>query len=211
MLQANLLKINGRKTLVHNVMINHPVNNSDLSVYEYDLLPEFDFTKLASYINEYKEQYPKNYYTDGYWDGGNWWHSDYIVHYQTDKFNDLIANIEEKATSIMPSQNINVSLEVKESWIIDYKRLSFHKEHDHSPIGFSAVCYIDTVYASDIWFNKTKITPETGKLIIFPGSLKHKVSPMTNSNGHRLIMAFNLFPKINYDKLNKYIDDIKNA
>ena len=60
-----------------------------------------------------------------------------------------------------------------------------------------------------ICFNTTKITPATGKLIIFPGSLKHKVSPMTVTNSRRLMMAFNLYPKINYDNLNNYI--IKNA
>jgi len=194
-------------------MIKHTINNSDLSVYEYNLLSELDFKQLVNYINKYKEQYPKNHFTnDGVWNGSNWWHSDYTVHYRTNNFDELIANVENKANKIIdstPDKAIYVKLEVKESWIIDYKRLSFHKEHDHSPIGFSAVCYIDTLNASDICFNKTKLTPESGKLIIFPGALKHKVSPMTNKDGYRLIMAFNLYPVINYDNFNKYI--IKNA
>ena len=193
-------------------MIKHQVNNSDLNVYEYDLLSELDFNLLVNHVNKYKEQFPKNYSKlEGLWEGGTWWHSDYVVQYQTNNFNDLISNIEHKANSIVnkPGSGITVTLEVKESWIIDYKKLSYHKEHDHCPVGFSAVCYIDVLNGSDICFNTTKITPATGKLIIFPGSLKHKVSPMTVTNSRRLMMAFNLYPKINYDNLNNYI--IKNA
>ena len=191
-------------------MIKHTINNSDLAVYEYNLLSEFDFPTLVNYINEYKEQYPKNHYNnDGVWNGGNWWHSDYLVQYRTDDFNDLISNIEQKATKLVDSGSkmITVNLEIKESWIIDYKITSFHKEHDHNPISFGAICYMDTFCASDIWFSQTKITPETGKLIIFPGTLRHKVSPMTDVNGRRLVMAFNLYPKMNYENHNNFIDN----
>jgi len=199
-------------------MIKHDVNNIDLSVYEYNLLPEFDFDTLVKYVNEYKEKFPKNYskkYShweeESLWEGGNWWHSDYIVQYQTNDFDRLISSIEKKANYIIndPKALIGVTLEVKESWIIDYKRLSYHKEHKHHPLSFAAICYLDIDQGSDICFGNTKITPETGKLLIFPGSLTHKVSPMTYPNGRRLIMAFNLYPtKLNIDKFNQKIENL---
>ena len=193
-------------------MITLPINNSDLSVYEYDLLPEFDFNILVNHINEYKEKFPKNYSKlENQWDWGTWWRSNYLVQYQTDKFNDLISNIEQKANSIvnLPSATITFEFKIKESWIIDHTKLSYHKKHAHSLIAFSAVCYMDVLNGSDIWFNSTKITPVTGKLLIFSGSLRHQVRPMLETNSRRLVMAFNLYPIFNDEKFNKYI--IENA
>jgi len=193
-------------------MIQHPVNNSDLSVYEYDLLSEFDFNILVNHINEYKEQFPKNYSKlDNEWDWGTWWRSNYLVQYQTDKFNDLISNIEQKANSIVnvSGGTITFNFEIKESWIVDHRKLSYHKEHAHSLVAYSAVCYMDVLNGSEIWFNTTKITPVTGKLLIFPGSLKHQVRPMMETNSRRLVMSFNLYPIFNDDKFKKYI--IENA
>lgn len=175
-------------------MRTHKILNEDLSVFEFNIEKELNFSNLAMEA--------KNYYKEH-----NIIHKfgkidpkliDYGLHHNTTKFNSLISVIENKTSFIIDSlhlaSNIKVIPKVEESWVIVYNKLNFLTPHKHHMWSYSAVCYLETDNPSSIVFNKTEIIPKTGMLLIFSGSLTHGVRPVTIKNGERIAFICNLYP-----------------
>jgi len=94
--------------------------------------------------------------------------------------------------------------EIVASWFQKYQQNDFHAVHRHNmgPTDWSMVVFIKAdkdvsrlvimAPGSPLIENESIfITPETGKVIFFPGHLLHYVEPMTNNND-RVILSSNL-------------------
>lgn len=100
---------------------------------------------------------------------------------------------------------MNLNLSTSEVWFQKYENGMNHAVHNHGPIGFSAVCFIE--YNKNIHKPTTFISPfgnnitgelfryepdvEEGDIIFFPSNLLH-YAPTNLSEYVRIIMSFNL-------------------
>jgi hypothetical protein len=182
------------------------MENISYQIHKFDqqtAIAEFDITdidnaKLVELIDEYKNNH-KSIESNV-----NAWHYGWLVH--LDSRFDFLTSAIEKCTKIFlkeiyAGQNVPV---LYESWIIDYKSLDFTKEHSHFPATLACSYYIETDNDSSpaIVFPHLKkdsqdisfeFIPSTGKLIIFPGHLLHKVKPMLPSRHKtRKVFAANI-------------------
>ena len=175
-------------------MKTHKIINEDLTVFEFNIKKELDFSNLAIEAKNYYKEHNINYEFGAI----DPIYIDYGLHRNTTKFNSLISIIENKTSLIIdtlhPNFNIKVIPKVEESWVIIYNKLNYAKQHYHHMWAYSAVCYLETENPSSIVFNKTEIIPETGMLLIFSGSLRHRVRPVTIKNGKRIAFSCNLYP-----------------
>lgn len=185
-------------------MISHNVKQSDdLFVYEYDINDRIDFAglknkaiNLSQTINNYSHKLMHNMFMSGY-----------NVHRQTNEFDDLVNVIEnitnEKAKTILGNINVEAQFKMLESWIIVYKKFGYVENHNHFPFGYSAVCYISAENTSNIQFHDVEIEAKTGKLLLFPGVLSHKVKPVLPNHSERIVFACNLYPSFDYSYFKK--------
>tara|TARA_B100000287_G_scaffold88013_1_gene80532 strand:- start:3280 stop:3810 length:531 start_codon:yes stop_codon:yes gene_type:complete len=92
---------------------------------------------------------------------------------------------------------MSIGLEWKsgiESWVVKYDKGDYTHEHDHIPAMFSFVYFIKCPKGSSpLVFTKSgkKIKAEEGKIVIFPGWLRHHVPK--NKCEDRITMAGNIF------------------
>lgn len=79
-------------------------------------------------------------------------------------------------------------------WIMHYEEGDYAVEHNHYPVDYTCIYYIDVCRNSSplIIENQMTITPEKGLLVIFPGILNHKVNPTKSA---RVAMALNVVRK----------------
>ena len=97
-------------------------------------------------------------------------------------------------------------LSVIEGWTEIASNLMFHKVHNHGPIGYSAVVYLDydpTVHEPTVFispFNNfldgtvVEYIPENiteGTIIFFPSVVQHYTNPNTSTKARKII-SFNL-------------------
>jgi hypothetical protein len=115
-------------------------------------------------------------------------------------------------------KEVNLKFSVSEFWFQRYNNGMDHAPHNHGPVGFSAVCYLEfdrkyhkpTIFISPLGnFINGEIERyipqvEEGEIIFFPSNLLH-FAPVNLSNKIRIIVSFNLeinnnneFNKINY-------------
>ena len=96
-------------------------------------------------------------------------------------------------------------LKLESTWYQKYNKSHEHIVHNHGPIGFSFVCYIN--YDSGLHNPTTFVSPfsdflrgesitysptvEEGNLIIFPSAILH-YAPQNNSDTERLILSGNI-------------------
>lgn len=115
--------------------------------------------------------------------------------------------------------NLTGKLKLTSVWLNRATKMQFHHKHSHSNSIVSGILYItdsnhggDTVfYLKNPWYQihndghilldpnndvhyelESSIKPKRGKLIIFPSTVKHKVTPLID-NSIRYTIAFNTF------------------
>ena len=90
---------------------------------------------------------------------------------------------------------------IHRAWLAKYHKGEYTISHDHIPASFSFVYFVSSPKGSSplIFTDSGKrIKPEEGKVVIFPGDLKHEV-PKNKCDG-RITLAGNIFPSV--EKMN---------
>lgn len=84
-----------------------------------------------------------------------------------------------------------LELAVINCWLADYKPGDFTHLHDHWPMLFSCVIYLDCDAHSAplILSNSTEVKADVGLMVIFPGWVEHEVMPTDSA---RSCVAINL-------------------
>jgi hypothetical protein len=83
-----------------------------------------------------------------------------------------------------------LELAVINCWVAEYKPGDFTHRHDHWPMLFSCVIYLDCDQDSaPLILGDTKVEVRTGLMVIFPGWVEHEVLPTV---GARSCVAINL-------------------
>jgi hypothetical protein len=88
---------------------------------------------------------------------------------------------------------INYSYHVHEVWIARYSKNDCAYNHSHATYPFSFVYFVNAPEnSSPLCFSESNlnISAESGKLVIFPGNLKHYVAP--NMSENRVVIAGNI-------------------
>lgn len=109
--------------------------------------------------------------------------------------------------------------EVGNCWFEKSSKYRFHSCHNHGPVGYSAVCFIEfnneihtpTVFmnpisADDRNLNFVPPGVREGSLLIFPSYLMHYTAPNL-SDIDRLIVSFNLITETPFTKFSECNDD----
>lgn len=105
-------------------------------------------------------------------------------------------------------KEIGIELQSTEVWFQLYEKNMDHISHNHGPIGFSSVCFIEydkklhkptcfiSPFANNITGELTRHAPnvDEGDIIFFPSNLIH-YAPINTSEKKRIIMSFNLHLK----------------
>lgn len=160
--------------------------NREAKVFSFDTTSELDSAAIASDILQFKEQFPESNKSNVIG-----WHSGYFAHKQSNIFDKLINLVENKVSFVINDSDFKIS--VAQCWAIIYNKGDGAVLHSHSDTVYSAVYYADVENsASPLKFeNGITLLPTNGKLIIFPGWLKHEVPPM-RFNSKRIVVAFNI-------------------
>ena len=84
-----------------------------------------------------------------------------------------------------------LELAVINCWVADYRPGDFTHRHDHWPMLFSCVIYLDCDQDSAplVLANDTVVQAVTGRMVIFPGWVEHEVLPTVSA---RSCVAINL-------------------
>ena len=110
----------------------------------------------------------------------------------------------DKAISIAKKNSPHdIGMELFDCWGVIYQKDDWTKVHDHWPHLWSFVYYIQCgENDSPLEFPDVRrhgehlVQPLSGDMVLFPGWLRHKVSPQLADN-ERIIVSGNLHPKIN--------------
>ena len=110
----------------------------------------------------------------------------------------------DKAISIAKKNSPHdIGMELFDCWGVIYQKDDWTKVHDHWPHLWSFVYYIQCgENDSPLEFPDVRrhrehlVRPVSGDMVLFPGWLRHKVSPQLADN-ERIIVSGNLHPKIN--------------
>lgn len=128
------------------------------------------------------------------------WHTGYKTHKQTNAFNTLMdvtlagcTDMSKAYFNILPAEKFRYVVE--DLWLAMYQKSDYTKIHTHFPRPFAACYYVDveddcspiTYGAND----ELSIQPETGMLLIWLGSLPHRVAP-TNKKRTCICMNINM-------------------
>lgn len=182
-------------------MISHQVKHSDdLFVYEYDLSKDLDFESLAQDAYKVKDELSAHKIKHHLMH--NLFMSGYLTHHQTSIFSELISIVEkktnEKSNIVLSNVAVKAKFKLLESWLVIYDKYGYVENHNHFPFGYSFVCYISAKNTSSICFHDIEISPSTGKFLLFPGVLSHRIKPVLPSHGERIVFAGNLYPTFDY-------------
>jgi hypothetical protein len=96
----------------------------------------------------------------------------------------------------------DIGMELFDCWGAIYQKDDWTKAHDHWPHPWSFVYYIqcgefDSPLAfPDGYQGEHHVRPLSGDMVLFPGWLRHKVTPQLADN-ERIVVAGNLHPIIN--------------
>ena len=180
-------------------MKTYTIPNKDIDVYEFDLTSELDFDKILVDAEKFR-LYEKSNNSHSKIHGV--YLSSWLIQTKTNVFDSIIKSTENKMNSIadiiQPANQIPVKYKVLEAWLLFYNKLGYSEYHNHVHYAWASVCYISAKKTSSIFFNDFEFKPSTGKLLIFPGMLRHKVGTVLPSHSDRIVMATNLFPFIDY-------------
>ena len=87
------------------------------------------------------------------------------------------------------------NFKIYNSWLANYSKGQYTVSHDHVPSSFSFVYFVKSPKGSSplVFTNSgTKINPDEGKVVIFPGNMLHQV-PKNKCDG-RMTLAGNILP-----------------
>jgi len=185
-------------------MITHALSNKDLPIFEFDVSKEIDLSEVKQIIIDYKKTFKMSRVSTA-----SGWHSSFFTHLKDPKFQPLVQFIERKmnskvSPSILKNTFIKANWTVLESWAVTYDKFTYVDNHNHFDLGYSAVCYISAENCSSIYFNDYEIVPVTGKLLFFPGCLKHRVAPNLPRHGERISFSCNLYPVYDYTHMEAF-------
>jgi hypothetical protein len=135
-------------------------------------------------------------------------------HNQVGEYNDKISEILKEEIEIFCNYFKFNHCKMLGSWFEIAELGNDHVIHNHGPIGYSSVCYVD--YNKDVHTPTQFISPfhnfldgsvlhyepkiEEGSIIFFPSAIMHYTKP-NNSKIKRTILSFNLNVKSNEYKL----------
>ena len=141
------------------------------------------FPLIEQYRNEHSESLTTNVVCN--------WRSDWYV--QKDErfnwFNEWILGHVDFLAKYHLGQEINFS--IANEWLMMYDVGDYAKLHDHFPYCLSVIYYVgcEENAAPVVFERQLEISPEAGKLIIFPSSLQHEVD---KTEGRRVAVSMNL-------------------
>ena len=176
-------------------MITHTLSNKDANIFEFDISQEIDLLEVKQIVSNYRNNFKVSRVSSA-----SGWHSSYFTHLKDTSFQPLVQLIERKMNAevspiICSPSFVSAIWTVLESWALVYDRFTYVEEHSHHNLCYSSVCYISAENCSSIHFNDYEIVPSTGKLLFFPGFLKHRVAAMLPKHGERIAFACNLYPE----------------
>ena len=96
---------------------------------------------------------------------------------------------------------IDFRYEITDFWVAKYNKGDHTIDHSHEPASYSFVYFVKSPTGSSpliFTTSDTKIKPEEGTVVIFPGNLKHHV-PTNNCDG-RIVLAGNIYAMFYRDK-----------
>ena len=124
------------------------------------------------------------------------WRSEYDTHIKETKFDFLIEECARMAR-VCSKEVYDESCPLLPSgfWVAQYDEGEYARNHHHWPADWSAVYYIDVDESSApiIFEDNLSVTPKNGMLVLFPGTLRHRV-PKTDSP--RTVAAMNLVKRL---------------
>ena len=126
--------------------------------------------------------------------------------YSEKKYNKKIQNIFYKEIKALEQMIGEKKFFVSNAWIETSEKNMFHQVHNHGPIGFSAVCFVDydenlhspTQFVSPFnnYLNGSIVSHSPdhiseGSILFFPSMIHHYTIP-NDSDTDRTILSFNL-------------------
>ena len=154
------------------------VLSCNLPIFQYSF-PQVITKKTCK---EYRKSFPQSNTSNV-----NAWHSDYLTHETTDVFAPLIKLTIDTCNDITHeyyhTNLINgYHYVVNNLWVAMYEKNDYTIKHDHFMSLFSACYYVDVKdNCSPVVFigsdKEISIQPKTGMLLIWNGTIPHKVEP----------------------------------
>ena len=165
-----------------------------LPVFTVNIGDPFD---LNTRIPEYRKQNPKSSSSNV-----NAWHSPY----RTFGFDDVREHLTgiSKAAVLKFYDNIDINLDCRELWVMEYESNDSADLHCHYPASWSGVYYLkcDDDSAPLIIERQLEVKPQEGLFILFPSVMMHYVPP---TKGFRRALAVNFFMTCDVENLGKSI------
>ena len=174
--------------------MNYTVNMFSIPLIHIQI-NEWEFIK-----KEIKKLYSKSDLTIDYFEKVR---SDF---YSKKKYNKKIQSIFYKEIEALEEMIGEKKFSVSNSWIETSEKNMFHQVHNHGPVGFSAVCFVD--YDENIHSPTQFVSPfnnylngsivshspdhvSEGSILFFPSMIHHYTIP-NDSDVERTILSFNL-------------------
>ena len=120
------------------------------------------------------------------------WRSSFFTHQETNLFDDVVKYLVDKCDeTIAEYYDAHVKHECIQMWVMEYEKGNYAARHSHYPADWSAVFYakMDEKSSPVVIENSVVINPKSGTLVLFPGTLEHKVLPTSSP---RKVLAMNL-------------------
>lgn len=142
-----------------------------IPVFETYLDP--DQWGLSAAVDRHREKYPETYRSNV-----NAWHSAWNTHLINSDFMPFV-NTVLKMCEFVSSEYYEHPMKFlcSDMWVMQYEAGDSARLHAHYPSDFSCAYYIDAEEdcAPIVFEKRLYVTPEKGKLVIFPGILEHEV------------------------------------
>tara|TARA_R100000005_G_C4919689_1_gene153521 strand:- start:137 stop:742 length:606 start_codon:yes stop_codon:yes gene_type:complete len=156
----------------------------DTPVFVMEIGDPFD---IAGLISEHRKQDGTNHPSNV-----KAWRSSYLTHKETTLFNDAVKYLVDKCNEIIAEYyGVFIKHNCIHMWVMEYEKGNYATKHTHYPTDWSAVYYaeMNEKSAPVVIENTLTIHPKSGTLVLFPGTLEHKVIPTSSS---RKVLAMNL-------------------
>ena len=155
-----------------------------------------DYNRVNQELKEYIERHRHKYIGTKMSNLKCDWRSSFLMHYECPEpiIKELISFSLEVADTLSSyyQKDLSVPMYVDNFWIAEYEKGNLARKHGHYPADWAAVYYIEVEEdASPLCFeDRLDVHPEEGMLVMFPGSLEHRVKP---TMGRRVCAAMNLY------------------
>lgn len=174
--------------------------NTIVRILEFDLSKVIDNNDLLKKIYAYKEDYPVSMQSYSEHSNVKTWHSNWKTHLISAEFNPLI----EQITNCLNNNIANHTFQLDDFWINVYDEKGWANRHMHSPYMVSIVYFVKSSIGSESLIidnnvigdqkKEVFIKPTPGKLVVFPGSVYHRVETNSNETDTRISIAANFVP-----------------